>query len=358
MLKNIEKMESFFGSETLFLELFTIFIIAIILNFIAKFFIIYLKKASKKTKNNWDDALVYAAEKPLFWIIWLVALKLSFDIISVKFYGRIFAESLIALRLFVVLNISWFLVRIVDFVSKNLIKSAKVSGKEADFTTIDAVSKLSKLTIIVLSVLVLMQNLGFSISGILAAGGVGGLVVGFAAKDMLANLFGGLTIYLDRPFSVGDWIRSPDKQIEGSVEYIGWRQTRIRAFNKNPIYVPNSVFTTIIVENPSRMSHRRINEIIGLRYCDIGKMQKITSEIHNFLDNHEEIDQNETKIVNFTEFADSSINFLVNVFLKNIDRKYFHNVKQEILLEIAKIIEKNGAEIAFPTRTLHIDSNN
>lgn len=358
MLKNFEKLESFFSSEILLFQLSIIFIVAIILNFAAKFFIIYLKKASKRTKNNWDDALVDAAEKPLFWIIWLIALKLSFDAISIRFYDKLFAESIIALRVLIVVNISWFLIRIVNFISKNLINSRKVGKKDADYTTIDAVSKLTKLTIIVLSVLVLMQNLGFSVSGILAAGGVGGLVVGFAAKDMLANLFGGLTIYLDRPFSVGDWIRSPDKQIEGSVEYIGWRVTRIRAFNRNPIYVPNSVFTTIIVENPSRMSHRRINETIGLRYCDIGKMQIITDEVHDFLDNHEEVDQNETKIVNFTEFADSSINFLINALFKNTDRKYFHNVKQEILLKIAEIIQKNGAEIAFPTRTLHVESNN
>lgn len=99
--------------------------------------------------------------------------------------------------------------------------------------------------------------LGFSLSGVLAFGGIGGIAVGFAAKDMLANFFGGLAIYLDRPFIVGEWIRSPDHEIEGTVEHIGWRQTRVRAFNKNPIYVPNSLFSTIVVETPTRTRSSR-----------------------------------------------------------------------------------------------------
>ena len=90
----------------------------------------------------------------------------------------------------------------------------------------------------------------------------------FAAKDLLANFFGGLTIYLDRPFAVGDWIRSPDREIEGTVERIGWRLTLIRTFDKRPLYIPNAVFTTIAVENPSRMHNRRIYETIGIRYDD------------------------------------------------------------------------------------------
>ena len=114
-----------------------------------------------------------------------------------------------------------------------------------DYTTVDALSKLGRFSVVIIAALVILQTLGFSISGVLAFGGIGGIAMGFAAKDMLANFFGGLTIYLDRPFTVGEWIRSPDKAIEGTVEYIGWRHTRVRAFNKNPIYVPNALFTTI-----------------------------------------------------------------------------------------------------------------
>ena len=187
-----------------------------------------------------------------------------------------------------------------------------------------------------------------------ALGGVGGLAVGLAAKDLLANFFGGLTIYMDRPFSVGEWIRSPDKSIEGTVEYISWRHTRIRAFNKNPIYVPNAVFTTIVVENPSRMSHRRIKETVGVRYDDFAVVAPIVDDIRSMLKSHPEIDATQTLIVNFTQFAASSLDIMVYTFTKTTVWVDYHVVKQDVLLKIGTIIERHGAEMAFPTQTLHI----
>ncbi|MCB1982213.1 MAG: mechanosensitive ion channel family protein, partial [Rhodoferax sp.] len=227
-------------------------------------------------------------------------------------------------------------------------------GEEVDHTTIDALVKLARLVTVVVAVISAAQTLGFQIAGLLALGGVGGIAVGFAAKDILANFFGGLTIYLDRPFGVGEWIRSPDKSIEGTVEYISWRHTRIRAFNKNPIYVPNAVFTSIVVENPSRMSHRRIKETIGLRYDDFAVVAPIVDEIRAMLQVHEGIDATQTLIVNFNQFGASSLDIMVYTFTKTTVWVEYHHVKQDVLLKIGEIIERHGAEIAFPTQTLHL----
>jgi len=180
--------------------------------------------------------------------------------------------------------------------------------------------------------------------------------VGFAARDLLANFFGGLMIYMDRPFSVGDWIRSPDRNIEGTVEKIGWRLTMIRTFDKRPLYVPNSAFANISVENPSRMLNRRIYEKIGVRYDDAAKLPVIVRDIEAMLKSHEEIDQAQTLMVNFNKFADSALEFFVYTFTKTTNWQYFHAVKQDVLFKINEIIESHGAEIAFPTSTLHIDS--
>jgi MscS family membrane protein len=185
-------------------------------------------------------------------------------------------------------------------------------------------------------------------------GGVGGIAIGFAAKDLLANFFGGLIIYLDRPFAGGDWIRSPDRQIEGTVEKIGWRMTMIRNFQSQPMYVPNSVFTNVIVENPSRMANRRIYETIGLRYSDLTSMDKVVAEVQAMLKSHEEIDADKTMIVNFNEFSDSSVDFFVYCFTQTTQWVKFHEVKQNVMLRIAEIIAANNAEIAFPTSTIHI----
>ena len=143
---------------------------------------------------------------------------------------------------------------------------------------------------------------GYAVSSILTLGGVGGIVVGFAAKDMLANVFGGLMIQMDKPFSTGDWIRTTDKSIEGVVEKIGWRMTRLRTFNKNPVYVPNSIFATIPIETPSRMTNRQIHEVIGIRYDDIAQMESILEKVEELLAKSEHIDNDQPCRVNFDLF--------------------------------------------------------
>jgi len=189
---------------------------------------------------------------------------------------------------------------------------------------------------------------------VLAFGGVGGIAIGFAARDLLANFFGGLMIYLDRPFSVGDWVRSPDREIEGTIERIGWRLTVIRTFDKRPLYVPNSVFANIAVENPSRMTHRRIYETFGIRYEDIQQMSAITTDVEAMLKVHSAIDATQTLMVNFVACTPSSVDFFVYTFTKTTVWTEFHVIKQDVLLKIADIIAQHGAEMAFPTSTVHV----
>jgi MscS family membrane protein len=141
------------------------------------------------------------------------------------------------------------------------------------------------------------------------------------------------------------------------VEYIGWRHTRVRAFNKNPIYVPNALFTTIVVENPTRMTNRRIKETIGIRYQDLDKMAAIVADVKAMLQGHPEIDTGATLIVSFNQFAASSLDFFIYTFTRTVEWVHYHEVKQDVLLKIADIIRAHGAEIALPTRTLHIEAD-
>jgi MscS family membrane protein len=164
-----------------------------------------------------------------------------------------------------------------------------------------------------------------------------------------------MMIYFDRPFKVGDWVRSPDRQIEGTVERIGWRMTIIRTFDKRPIYVPNAVFSSIVVENPSRMLNRRINETIGIRYDDAEKVATIVDQIKSMLENHPDIDAKQTLIVNFNGFGPSTLDLLVYTFTKTVNWIRFHEVKQDVLLQIMDIIHQNDADIAYPTQTLKIE---
>lgn len=349
------QIEDILTIENLPTKIVIILAISFIVNLFSKIILNNAEKAVKKTKGKWDDAFFEALKKPVSLIIWLTSLKFIFDVFSLEFYYKTFNYANIILKILVILNISWFLLRLIKLVAQNYIKAAQKKQNEADHTTIDAISKLARLTVFIITILTIFQNVGVSISGILAAGGIGGLAIGFAAKDLLSNLFGGLTIYLDKPFKVGDWVRCSEKNIEGTVEYIGWRHTRIRAFNKNPIYVPNAVFTTIVVENPSRMTNRRIKEVVGIRYCDISKMAKITKEVKEMLQNHPEIDTEQTLIVNFSVFNASSVDFMVYCFTKTVNWIEFAEIKQDVLLKISDIVEKNQSEIAFPTRTIYME---
>lgn len=343
-------------AEPWFPQFFLVILIAIIANLASQYLLHHAQKIANTTTSLWDDALISAAKRPIPAIIWIVGITIAINTVS-KGYNSDLLEYVAPMRTAgIVVCVAWFFIRLIRNFSENVIKISQQNGTEVDLTTIDALSKLSKLVVVVMSILVIVESLGFSLSGVLAAGGIGGLAVGFAAKDLLANFFGGLTIYLDRPFSVGDWIRSPDKEIEGTVEYISWRHTRIRGFNKNPIYVPNALFTTIVVENPSRMTNRRIKETIGIRYDDIDVMDAIVADVKSMLQNHQEIDTSQTLIVNFNGFGPSSVDFFIYTFTKTTDWIHYHNIKQDVLLKVARIITQHHAEIAFPTQTLHISS--
>lgn len=140
-----------------------------------------------------------------------------------------------------------------------------------DVTSARMIARILKLTIFLIIMLLFGEHFGIGLSGLLAFGGIGGIAIGVAGKDMLSNLFSGVMLYFDRPFSIGDWISSPDRNIEGTVVEIGWRITKINTFENRPLYVPNAAFSTISVVNPGRMTNRRITTTIGLRYEEIGR---------------------------------------------------------------------------------------
>ena len=339
---------SWSGSIKIFMLVFLTFLTS----FIVKKILNQLKKHFETTNNLWDDTILWAARKPISTLIWIVGLSLSAamadHVAGTDFYS--FAEPVA--RLGFIVMIAWFIVRLIGGAERIVVSPEKMADP-MDPTTVSAMSKLLRSAVIVTATLVVLQSMGYSISGVLAFGGIGGIAIGFAAKDLLANFFGGLMIYMDRPFSVGDWVRSPDKEIEGTVEKIGWRLTTIRTFDKRPLYVPNGTFATISLENPSRMSHRRIHEVIGIRYDDAHLMCSIVTEVKQMLIDDDEIDTDQTTIVNFNQFNASSLDFFIYTFTKTINWIHYHEVKQKVLLKVYEIISKQGAEIAFPTQTLH-----
>ena len=330
-------------------NIFLIIFVTLIANFVQKKVFGSLGKKALQTKNKWDDGILLSISRPLSLIIWVT---------SIAFIGEnlpnitdLLLEDISSSRSTIIISaFAWFLFLFIQNVEASYINTEK----DIDLTTVHAISKLARISVVITTMLMMLQTLGFSVSGVLAFGGVGGIAIGFAAQDMLSNFFGGLFLYLDRPFVVGDWVRSPDREMEGTIEKIGWRVTVIRTFDKRPLYIPNSVFSKISVENPSRMQNRRIKETIGIRYDDAAKMQIITTQVEKMLKDHPEIDINKTLMVNFNSFAPSSLDFFIYTFTKTKNWEKYHTIKQDILLKVMKIIADNGAEIAFPTSTVHL----
>lgn len=351
------ELVTLFGGHVWMLIVAMILLAATVIDILQRWFLKTLHFRLLKKGQVWLDSFIDAARAPASFFIWINGSVLA--LITVIMHFEVYIEMVKYIQSFkstvLTLSFGWYVIRLVHRLELHLKAYAQVNDN-LDEVTVEALAKIIKLVAFIFTGLFFLNAFGVSLTGLLAFGGVGGIAIGFAAKDLLGNVFGGLMLYMDKPFTVGDWIRSPDKQIEGIVEKIGWRITTVRTFDKRPLYVPNGVFSNIAIENPSRMTNRRIYETIGIRYADVRQMGAITQEVKEMLAQHPEIDTDQTMIVNFNQFGASSLDFFIYTFTKTTQWIHFHEIKQEILLRISDIIEAHGAEIAFPTRTLHLES--
>src|SRR5262249_16097448 len=168
-----------------------------------------------------------------------------------------------------ILSLSWFCLKWKTNVIKDLSTKSKDLTIVMEQNKIDVIDKVATIAILFSTILVLLEATGRSMNTLIAFGGVGGLALAFASQEVIANFFGRIMVYATDPFAKGDSIQIPNHSIEGIVEEIGWYMTRIRSLDKRPIYVPSSTFSKVVVITPSRMTHRRIKETIGLRYSDM-----------------------------------------------------------------------------------------
>ncbi|MEH6582866.1 MAG: mechanosensitive ion channel family protein [Halioglobus sp.] len=347
-------LNRFLSADELLVQLPVFLVLGMCAHLALGVFVRRLHSVAVNSAQRWDDVLISALEAPVRAVLWIVVGYLALDLFPVadsfrELVGHAYDTALVLL-------LGWFLHRLIRGAEGELLAEERGRTDSTDKASVHATAQLLRIVLWIIAGLMVLQTLGISISGLLAFGGIGGIAVGFAAKDMLSNFFGGLSIYFDRPFTKGDWIRSPDRELEGTVEEIGWRLTRIRTFSQRPLYVPNAVFSQVALENPSRMRNRRIYETIGLRYQDADKMATIVTEVRTMLEQHEQIDLSRTLIVNFVSFGASSLDFFVYTFTKTTDWVRFHAIKQDIMIAILEIIYANGADVAFPTHTLHVDS--
>ncbi|TRX58305.1 mechanosensitive ion channel family protein [Fulvivirga sp. M361] len=247
-----------------------------------------------------------------------------------------------------------FFYRLVDIISFYMGKLAEKTESTLDDQLVPLLRKVLKTFVVVVGGLFILDNLEFDITGLIAGISIGGLAFALAAQDTIKNFFGSLMIFVDRPFQVGDWITSGD--VDGTVEEVGFRSTRIRTFRNSLMYIPNGLITNQTIDNHGLRHYRRFMTNIALTY------DTPTDLIEVFVEGLEEIVKKHPKTrkdyyeIHFNDMADSSLNILFYIFFKVPSWTEELRSRHEVLLEIVKLADQLGVNFAFPTQTLHMET--
>lgn len=310
-----------------------------------------LKSFASKTKTSLDEKLITAIEDPLRFIFIILGLYFAKQSLKLEVLDS-FLDNLISSLGTLVLF--WALYRLIDEFSAVLNVFSSRFGQKLSRDIENFLIKTLRVIVIAFGVVTVLQVWGVNVSAFLASLGLGGLAFALAARDTVANLFGSLVLFTDRPFKVGDWVQT--KEVEGVVEDIGIRSTKIRTFAQALITVPNATIANAAITNWTRMGKRRIRMSLGLTYStSTAQMEAILEEIRTYLKNNEAIHQ-ETIMIYFDEFGASSLNIFCYFFTKTTVWAQYLQVREQVNLELMRIVERHGASFAFPTQTLHLES--
>ncbi len=356
-----EKYNEFLGIITDFigqqewLAVFVVLLAVLICERVVLFLFKRILKLTHKTATQLDDKVIGKSSRPIGNFILLFGIYVIVQIFRLpKTPVDIKAVLLTATKIAVVLNTIWLFLRLTDILGNYLFTKVVKTSSRLDDQLVPIFQKTVKIFLYILGCIYIIQTLGYSISGVVAGLGIGGIAVAMASKDALANLFGSIMIISDRPFKVGDWIKVGDD--EGIVEQIGFRSTRIRTFPKTQVTVPNAVIANSSINNFSRMPKRRVKMSVGVTYeTTADQMEKLVENIRDLLKNHADVDS-DFIMVNFTDFGTSSLDILVYYFTGTTEWARHLQVRQAVNLAIMRLIEESGLSIAFPSRTVYLKS--
>lgn len=340
--------------KRLALSLLVFLIIYFLRQLFGKLGVKIIKNFTSKTKTTLDDKLVEAIEPPIRFLFIIIGLWVSLEILKLPAEAKVNVDHLI--RSLVVIDFIWAGYRASSIISQ-FIKgvSVKTAGLLDEQLAL-FVSKFLRVGIVAIGLIILVREWGYDITSLAAGLGLGGLAFALAARDTVANLFGSITILIDKPFLIGDWIQT--SQLEGTVENIGLRSTRVRTFANALVSIPNSVLANESITNWSRMGKRRITFKLGVTYSSTRtQMQEATGKIKEMLKKHPEVHP-ETILTYFTDFGESALEIFIYFFTKTTVWEEYLKVRQDINLKIMEILEQMGMQVAFPSRSLYLENIN
>lgn len=299
-----------------------------------------LQPLANKTKNFYDDRILNASKGPIAFVLVIIGFNLFF---SLLFLNTPTIKAL--LQSMMVFNLFWFIFALAQALRSIIYTFTKKINNDLSYEVANFIIAIVRIIIITLGVGAILQVWGINIAGLIAGLGIGGLAFALAAKDTVSNLFGSIALLLDKSIKIGEWIKIKD--IEGVVEDIGMRTTKIRSFEKSLITLPNHIVANNPIENYSRRNSRRIKLNIGLSYRTTSlQVENIIAEIKNMLKNNSSICQTSTTLVNLTSFNNSTLAIFVYTFSNTSDWGKHLQTKEEVNLAIRSIVSQNQAQFA------------
>jgi MscS family membrane protein len=311
----------------------------------------WLHRIAAKTSWEFDDKMIPAMRGPVGWMVFVLGMFIALAVLNLPpEWDRALVLGFKAATMTVVF---WGLLRAVDVFSETMTGLAK-NRDSSVHGFIPLIQKAARTFLIIVAVILVVQNLGYSVSSLLAGLGIGGLAVALAAQETLGNFFGSVSLVADRPFKVGDWIQVGGK-VDGDVEEIGMRSTKVRTWSKSVMSIPNKVLANEIIENWSKMPKRRVKQYIGVTYSTpADSMHDLVEDIKQLLKEDEGVQQ-DFILVNFTDFGESSLQILVYYFTSTTAWLAHMDIRQRINIKIMKAVEARGSSMAFPTRSLQFE---
>ncbi len=309
-------------------------------------------KTLKKRRIEWTQQAAKITKWP---VAFIVMSALAAPVLpELLLPARLNAILFLALKVIAAGSAVIIAYRLNDAFFDYLAKRAEATETRLDDQLVPLLKKAARVVLILVGVLFVLQNMDVDIGSLMAGLGLGGLAFALAAKDTLANFFGSIMIFADRPFQIGDWVII--QGVEGTVEEVGFRSTRIRTFYKSLVTLPNSKVADAVVDNLGERTYRRLKLNLGLTYSTSAEqMQAFVEGVRAILQANAKIWQDYFE-VHFNSFGPSSLDVMVYAFLDVKSWTEELSEKHNILLEFLRLAEKLGVSYAFPTQSLHVES--
>jgi MscS family membrane protein len=339
--------DAFMFTKGQWLAFLAIFIIGILVMSLVRFLTtLYIRDMVKKESLNFKEKDHYKSTLSFgllgFSLVCMGGVRLlEIDLVT---YDRLMR----AFYILIALTSVWSSVKIVDLITMHYMKIAKDTHNKFDDVLVPMLSKTAKVLVVAFGTILVAHSLTFDIGSILAGLGIGGVAVALAAKDTISNLFGSVTVIIDRPFLIGDYV-SLDKGLEGTVEEVGFRSTRIRTPQQSLVSLPNNVLANMAIDNYGMRGSRRFKTFLMMDYnAPVEKLEEFCNRVRYLCKIHPLMDGNNAQVY-INDMSDKSVNILVNVFFKTQDGNIELEERHKLIVEILKLANEIGVRFAFPT---------